>query len=810
MSNNIEVKNTQNQTESKDIQKVDLVKTKNDILKIINNGRRRIDTTPKYIKPAFFLDSLTPYLKVKIVLPVETYDNYVKYETIDLFDSEEESTNNHLKSFKYDLLQQDEGGGVTIVFSSVDQEIIEFLSIRFAYLEQGYETVKLKIEFGWSVSDTIKKQYEGVISFTNYIDAVLRTMTPVFNKDGSVEVTLTATVDKLLPPPFDNYLPGMIIGINPGMTIGVLHIFNNLNKLKTFKKDTNVIDEITTISKIIRFCYINNLTKDLNILVDLCKSAIEYYGGSNSINTEKHIKKILKQLGQQKNTNIVYKQEIISYDNMATTLKNALSIEQNSNQFNAKQLINNIKDNNNLQFKRYIEYITIVAKDMLIHPYIVWEYVKDNFEKGFKQMGYQNIIIPILKTISMVNVENIKPNNYLTYDNSGKIQINQSVFDNLTAPEKEVYGYPASKYEYSLSTSWFSIFNELDNMMYISFIPPQNKNDINEIKKVIEGIEVPKPQKTGTNQKSDPNEIVLKMKSSILFLGPDSAYANINLLSNLVQKLNPNINIKNEINSLKAFLNSNRNNDKKDIILYIRDLIASNEIFNPELGNNQIMQTYSFNVAGDINSSKDNYNPGFPTVWDVNFPDVLDFSANLDYMTKIKGLKINKDAQVNMQTGMQKIQNKDTQKELPNESIYIRNYKQHNPITFNLDFTKRDTYHGDYANSMMMKKNIQNFRKYILLNNDSFTCNLRVLGDPSYVLHSLDKYIFIKYILQDGSLSFYTGVYKIMKVLHEIFPGRFETNIEIMHDPSALDENYSKQLVEAIYKQDRLKVTIEE
>src|SRR5690606_31647083 len=129
--------------------------TKNDILKIINNGRRRIDTTPKCIKPAFFLDSLTPYLKVKIVLPVETYDNYVKYETIDLFDSEEESTNNHLKSFKYDLLQQDKGGSVTIVFSNVDQEIIEFLSIRFAYLEQGYETVKLKIEFGWSVSDTI-------------------------------------------------------------------------------------------------------------------------------------------------------------------------------------------------------------------------------------------------------------------------------------------------------------------------------------------------------------------------------------------------------------------------------------------------------------------------------------------------------------------------------------------------------------------------------------------------------------------------------------------------------------------------------
>jgi len=83
--------------------------------------------------------------------------------------------------------------------------------------------------------------------------------------------------------------------------------------------------------------------------------------------------------------------------------------------------------------------------------------------------------------------------------------------------------------------------------------------------------------------------------------------------------------------------------NRKQVMFFISDIMPSDGLFNKHIGQQQILQTYSVR-AGKNPDDMNGYNPGYPTVWDVNFPDVISFQPTCDYHTAVRSLMANADA----------------------------------------------------------------------------------------------------------------------------------------------------------------------
>ena len=66
----------------------------------------------------------------------------------------------------------------------------------------------------------------------------------------------------------------------------------------------------------------------------------------------------------------------------------------------------------------------------------------------------------------------------------------------------------------------------------------------------------------------------------------------------------------------------------------------------------------------------------------------------------------------------------------------------------------------------------------------------------------MGKNIFLKVLTNSGKLSFFTGVYNLSDITHEISGGNYKTIYKIMRNPSAGNKNYTNQLYQCVNRSD--------
>jgi len=837
------------------------------ILSKVAEGKISINTPAMYLKPTFLLDSLTPYIKIQIILPKGLAN---EFEYIDLFDSEENPSHSFLKSMKFDIMPQGGdststgGGNLVITFTSINQEIIEILAMRFAYLHQmSNNPPRILVDFGWSVSPELKRQYKDSCVFTRIVSGPLAIGDVVFNKDGSIEATLSCVVDdnsNSFPPPYNGYLPKEIVGPYPGVTVALYIVLKKFDKMfpKEDGQKNSTIPEKDIRSQLLIFIIIY-LTKDRNKIIELYNNIIKNYLGDCTVKNTELLNELNKIAIQSKKTQFTIRSQV-SVDN-TDIIKDFIN---DLNELEANQrskILQNVVNYQNV-YPDFIKELLPYISEMYIHPYLVFEYLKRSFENGLKNSeAFKDIEKDVqLHIISLVPEENIYPLKYITRDSeSKKINIDQGKFEKLQQAEKEKYGRKAQEVLYlDNGTSWITAFEQLERKMYASIVVSK---DI--YSKAMKEINKDKTTSVGGSVQEKQYYLHHPLTTKLMYLSSkDEAITKINYFIKYLEVDKKEVNRKEQIDGINKIKNEIETKEK-GVFLLVRDITPGTEIFESTggAGTKRILQAYSILTNGNPNNYKDNFNPGYPTVWDISFPDVLDFSPTFNFLSYIQGLKMNEKITMNASYGNKTIEDikneldtegkalnknlidwkktnskktvldekKPVDKELKNKlnnfekkyktyeeikskrfDSYRQAYKDTHPVCLDLDFKQKDSYTGDYSGTIEMKRTLQNFRKMLMFESKNITGTLRVLGDPIFSIHDIGKYIFLKVFMPDGSLSFFTGLYVIGPVTHEISPGKFETTINISTENIATDEVYGLEITEAIYGQDRIQVSIQE
>jgi ribosomal protein S20 len=284
--------------------------------------------------------------------------------------------------------------------------------------------------------------------------------------------------------------------------------------------------------------------------------------------------------------------------------------------------------------------------------------------------------------------------------------------------------------------------------------------------------------------------------------------------------------------------------------------VSSANIFKANFGSQLIAQAYSYRV-GDVYNQDTMFNPGEPTCWDINFPDVI--SADFQYdiwgaaMSVAAGLRItgntdrgsmainsqNKIATVKLlddankiiaDTGhklKQSISSADIDKlrkistELhsvdPGDTLSGASPAKVSayPINVNIaDYQHSRIYSGDYYNMLERKRNVQNIRAQLATTSTLINADLEVLGDATFAFTNINStWMFLKIINVDGSLSTFTGLYKLNNVTHEISAGKFTTKLKLVSDfvsDAGISGSAAEQMQKIIYHSDKQKANMGE
>lgn len=90
-----------------------------------------------------------------------------------------------------------------------------------------------------------------------------------------------------------------------------------------------------------------------------------------------------------------------------------------------------------------------------------------------------------------------------------------------------------------------------------------------------------------------------------------------------------------------------------------------------------------------------------------------------------------------------------------------------------------------------------------MLGTNSFDATLKFLGDANFDLFSRGKNIFLKFINNDGTLGYFTGIYNIEGVQHDIDTDKFVTTLKLRYTP-ILDSGNNSAFEQMIYHSDAL------
>jgi hypothetical protein len=291
------------------------------------------------------------------------------------------------------------------------------------------------------------------------------------------------------------------------------------------------------------------------------------------------------------------------------------------------------------------------------------------------------------------------------------------------------------------------------------------------------------------------------------------------------------------ITKVTDFVNFFIEKHKNRKILYmilLEDLEGSHSPFNSGRWGNQVLQGYSYRLTKD--NSKDPYfSIGRTNLSRNNFPDVLAFNiTEYDFENTIRSINESQDTSVSVTVAGKEIKtNRINVDELKDKSVEektkalkdtgmtaeefekkIKGDKTFKNIQFNTKETTKFDYLKAYRNNDKMnlnfsasqiltsgddnfadvaraKRSIEAYRGMMALRASTIKANIQILGEPQYDFFCLKKYIFVKLFNLDGSISMFTGIYRIIKITQNMDGGMLKTTLDLekaLSDPDQLGQ----------------------
>lgn len=562
---------------------------------------------------------------------------------------------------------------------------------------------------------------------------------------------------------------------------------------------------------------------------------------------------------------------------------------------------NQLQQNDDKRFVKLLEKIGIIASDMLIHPIYVLNYVQSKLYEAFKndvsikeKVMFRSLthidwgmVAPIRLQAAQKGQNNFnhfltlkildkKTTNITSETDSQPEQMSNYNYNYLTVEERIKWGSKASGFNIGPNDSWKQVIQDLFRQIYIFVqIDPQQKESYEKMSGIVD------TGKEGSKIKASNYEYIpLGIKCVFDLYSPDNAIKSMQAYMNIVktkikiQKYKKeNLKTINEVSvdtaSIKkefpsdiaiidkinsdisaggtGTLLENANKNRKQVMTMILDVAPVDNIFSPTLSYNFLLQAYSFRPQGnktETGETDNQPNPGHPTAWNINFPDVLKFEPKFSIYQAMMSFNTMNAADVNATSGSMNITQKRKEiiqqlmKELEAEPkkdseeyktkltqldsevneyktivespSYLINLESQNKIQLPVTFEQRDIYNGDDSDTLSIKKQMQQVRERLMLNGQmQVEASMTVLGDPNFDLSSGGKNIFVKFINPDGKLSPLTGLYSLTgAITHELSGSGFTTSFNLMKVLADID--FNNQLATAIYGRDILKTEFDD
>ncbi len=491
---------------------------------------------------------------------------------------------------------------------------------------------------------------------------------------------------------------------------------------------------------------------------------------------------------------------------------------------------------------------TVINNTFKIHPYIVMRYFQNvmktmlnDFDKQDTQYFelYDYLINPT--TLMPTEVNFLSPDYYPDF---------------YTKTDKSILEYYSNVKDYliELNTTWNSLFQNIFSKMYVRY--DINKDNLSSFTGTIQKESI-QTQTVGGKKIS---YVPLRLNSSIITCDYESAEKNLKLfIYALEQRLNF---IKMNTKGSKVASYSEKSTEEnlatarsklakiKKGSMHLLHFIAISgdpkDVFMVNLGKQTIAQAYSLRV-NNLGGTKDQFfSVGEPNVYNINVMDIQGLQFDFDYWNDMQGLAANARLIGGHRRGTTAVNNyvKLKVKELLKqaEEIAKRNSNDISQLeqirnkilaidpqsnitnavgpardsTFPINVTITEyqnsrIYGGDLYNALEKKRAIQNIRNMLILQGRNINCTLTILGDPTFNFPNITNYkVFLKVINQDNTLSFFTGIYWIFGVTHEISAGKFITTLYLRIDTGQnISSTEKEQLRKLIYASDRQKPTFD-
>lgn len=360
----------------------------------------------------------------------------------------------------------------------------------------------------------------------------------------------------------------------------------------------------------------------------------------------------------------------------------------NKSQSFGKYLLDTRK-NTSHPLNKLLHPLAAIAESQKVDPNLLYEYCLDVFQKGIKTSDYKD-------RLDFFFIDFIDDNDILTNSSNvekllkSKAKANKSkvvvkAAQVLKAKEDFVF-IKTSTIKISHTTDWSHLFSMISNKIQIVVQRSKFEKAGVTPPSVAHNFERKPDEPSGkTKQKnSNPDSFPIETQTNTFIATPKIALKNLKMIQTLnfmsiaageknslekrhqtfakenrpeveavtnayAAKLKElSINIKDAIDKAKKY----ESDDEKEFLFVIRSPLPTQTMFNSYVGNQKIWQAYSYRMNQDNNEQ---FNPGYPTVWDVNFPDVLSLSVKFDYKSAYGVLQQNLRYEIDDRDSNQKI-----------------------------------------------------------------------------------------------------------------------------------------------------------
>lgn len=873
---------------------------------------------PRFLKPSYFLENLTPYVSVRIqVIGGGSEIDLIELSPPSMSLSKENPSayNANIKHFSFNPIKSKS----TIIFTDVDVMAMEVLGALVNEVQNQSSEIMLEVEYGWSypqenksvssiIGNTNDDGIEARCFFRRTVFMTLDNLEMEYNS-GSTDIILTCSKETTFPEPFNNFLPYDFLGRYPAITLQMIHtlfvvaIFMKEMTgnpiINPVKKGTYKINE--EYKKLLHFLYFEKDIKDSETIIKLINKIYHFYRrdllkyitdlSPLIVATKSYITSLNKnEKNLMKNPSLYEPKEkdnnFISIQKMVSSLvgtKESLTKDR-VGQVNIKRLFDEVykvkAPTTGTQKTTQIDNKGVIVKDdedsifggslFDIHENLR-RVIKEKDKQGVEPFNdpLRDLVVELQSCLSdsyihpwdvfkfcrdafSVQLEAFKGTNVPSFSEARNVEISNSKYlqiFNFNQDESEILGYKvvnkgkesfytnsdktgfvsAKSITINPTTAWDATFKNIAEQVFLKVAPETytqitNNTDAETLKK-------------------EKKNIVLPLRNTFSLLYKKEAIEKLTVYKTLIQARagvvgsSQEKEIDKRINEVKSL-----NNMSPIFVNYLDLNESAGQIFGQQTGKNAIIQAYSYRTGGALQlvdgDVAGRFNPGYPSVMDINFPDARNLNIKFNYKNALDGIKAvmrekipkstvadknYKEATTKLATAEETAKSKLSKKTLEtkaqsaiekteeettkeNNAIQYQQYNSKLPYTHpsSLLFKKNIRSGSTYIQTLQERKMMQEYRKHLMLDVSIVTATLTILGDPVFDQATDSQFIFLKILNPDGSLSFFTGLYRITDVNHEITAGMFQTTLELAKDQSK-SEYTNKAMYSMMTQMDNIK-----